>query len=184
VLKHPRMRSLHEDDDKGFTLIELMVVVLIMGILMAIAIPTFLSSRNSANDTSAESNATNAVTSLKSYYSSYQNFTATGSQLDSTLPWSTAVGGGKLYLQVGAISAGTFTASTTSPATGTAFELTSQSKSGNCYWVYDDEGANPAVTAYAFAKAPSGGCGTFPSLAAPGSAGAVATGNSTWETTW
>ena len=65
MLQHLKERR---QDETGFTLIELMVVVLIMGILMAIAIPTFLSTQGSANDASAKSNATNAYTGEKAYY--------------------------------------------------------------------------------------------------------------------
>jgi type IV pilus assembly protein PilA len=48
--------------EAGFTLIELMVVLLIIAILLAIAIPTFLGVSKSANDRAAQSNLTNAVT--------------------------------------------------------------------------------------------------------------------------
>jgi type IV pilus assembly protein PilA len=51
--------------DEGFTLIELMVVVLIIAILIAIAIPTFLGAQNRARDRGAQSDLRNALTAAK-----------------------------------------------------------------------------------------------------------------------
>ena len=56
------------DREEGFTLIELMVVVLIIAILIAIAIPTFLGARNRAQDRAAQSDLRNALTAAKVYY--------------------------------------------------------------------------------------------------------------------
>jgi len=61
----------------GFTLIELMVVLLIIAILLAIAIPTFLGVSGSARDRSAQSNVTNALTNAIAYYQNGQSFDAT-----------------------------------------------------------------------------------------------------------
>lgn len=63
-----------EAAEAGFTLIELMVVLLIIAILLAIAIPTFLGVTGSANDRAAQSNLTNALTELKALYQNGQTY--------------------------------------------------------------------------------------------------------------
>jgi len=54
-----------QKDENGFTLIELMVVVLIIAILIAIAIPTFLGAQDRARDRGAQSDLRNALTAAK-----------------------------------------------------------------------------------------------------------------------
>ena len=62
--------------DEGFTLVELMVVVLIIAILIAIAIPTFLGARQRAQDRAAQSNLRNALTAEKVIYTDGEIFSA------------------------------------------------------------------------------------------------------------
>jgi type IV pilus assembly protein PilA len=64
--------------ESGFTLIELMVVLLIIAILLAIAIPTFLGVTNTAGDRAAQSNLTNALTEAKALYEVSQTYSPTG----------------------------------------------------------------------------------------------------------
>jgi type IV pilus assembly protein PilA len=59
------IRRRMDKDETGFTLIELMVVVLIIAILIAIAIPTFLGAQNRARDRGAQSDLRNGLTAAK-----------------------------------------------------------------------------------------------------------------------
>ena len=63
-----------ERRDDGFTLIELMVVVLVIAILLAIAIPPFLGARSRAQDTQAKSSLRNALANASVLYTDNQSY--------------------------------------------------------------------------------------------------------------
>ena len=85
-----------EATEAGFTLIELMVVLLIIAILLAIAIPTFLGVTSSANDRAAQSNLTNGLTEATAQYQSGgQSYSGISALLNSSAPeyaWASGSG--------------------------------------------------------------------------------------------
>ncbi len=109
----------HANTGRGFTLVELLVVIVVIGVLAAIAIPVFLSQADKASDTALKSDLANAAKLL-------QVAEANG----ETLPTEFAAGE---VVDLG--SAGTFTASETLTVTGSGETLCveGQSDSGKVF---------------------------------------------------
>ena len=64
----PADERVEYDHERGFTLMDLMVVTLIIGVLIAIAVPAFLGAKSRAQAKSAQSSLGNAATTSKVIY--------------------------------------------------------------------------------------------------------------------
>jgi type IV pilus assembly protein PilA len=119
-------------DEAGFTLVEVMVVILIIAILIAIAVPTFMGFRRRADDVAAKSSATLAIKVAKSLADEDSYAPVTLATLSATEPSLTFVVGS-------APSTGHTVVSQEVPdPPQETFVVAVYSRSQDCYFLRDD----------------------------------------------
>lgn len=119
------------DDDKGFSLVELAVVALVILALLAIALPTFLGSQKSANDRQAQSNLRNTLTSadiVRAENGGPTYVPASGTMRDALEAQEVAF---EFVLNTADSTPG----SVSVLATTTGFRAAAMSKSGDCFTI-------------------------------------------------
>lgn len=118
----------------GFALIELLVVMVLVGILAAIALPRFIGQADKARDSEAKSNARNMVSLVASCFAETENFrectTSGRTELDAG---GLAVGSGRGEVQV----------QSSSPE---QYKITARSRSGTDFEITKPAGAPPERT--------------------------------------
>jgi type IV pilus assembly protein PilA len=140
------MRREHTDarvgpeHEAGFTLIELMMVVLIIAILMAVMLPMFLGARARANDRAMQTSLRNAVTAARAVYVDGQDYTqATPARLNAE--------GVPVKFVAATATPQSQNEISDNPATTTYIVMSGLSKSGTCFYVADDMAAYGTVYA-------------------------------------
>ena len=117
MLNRKKGRNLLE---KGFTLVELMIVIVIVGILSAVALPNFLSQTDKARGAEGKSLTSDALNELAVIYTEYGGFNADACTeiIDTFLPdESSASSNYKFELDTASASACVKTGTATGPTT-------------------------------------------------------------------
>ena len=83
-------------DRRGFTLVELMIVVNILGILSLISIPSYMGLKDKAADAAAMGNLRNARTAINAFWQDNQSYS--GLSLNALLAYNSALDANKFTL--------------------------------------------------------------------------------------
>jgi len=115
-----KLRQRMARDESGFTLVELLVVMLILGLLIAVAIPTFFNQKQKANDADSKAMAHTAQTAVETYATD-NNGAYTGATLAALQNIESTIDATVSF--VGAPTATDYHIRVTNPVTGHTFDI-------------------------------------------------------------
>jgi type IV pilus assembly protein PilA len=128
------------------------VVVLIIAILIAIAIPTFLGARARAQDRAAQSNLRNALVAEKTYFADKQAYTQVKAELTAIEPTLAFDTNADQALTAGSVAYS---------ASGGTVTLGTKSASGTCFYVRDTATSGTTFLNNTGCEKPSAPTGSF-----------------------
>jgi type IV pilus assembly protein PilA len=148
-----RLAARNENGEGGFTLIELMVVVMIIAILVGIAIPAFLGARKRAQDTASKSDLRNGLSTAQTIFTdnqAYKDTAAMVAELSTEEP--------SLSFQLNTVASGTSkqlsvlvkTSAVAGASGNDEILLASKSGSGTCYYLRHINTAGDATLSGSF----------------------------------
>jgi prepilin-type N-terminal cleavage/methylation domain-containing protein len=154
-----------QPEEEGFTLLELMMVILIIAILIAVMIPMFVGATSRAKDRAMQTSLTTAVTGAKTLYLANADYTtATPAALTTETGGVTFIAGATA--PTGQNSVSVF------PVSISQLVVSGLSKSGSCFYILDNETSGTTV----YAKLPgAGGCAA---------SGAPLPSDPAWKSAW
>ena len=146
-----KLRQRMAKDESGFTLVELLVVMLILGLLAAIAIPAFFNQRDKARDAQAKTYARTAETAMETFATD-NGGTYNGATVAALQNIETTLNGASF-------AAGTPTVPAPGEATNQSYEVTVDSDTGNTFTItrLDDGTTELSCTNGGDAGCPTGG---------------------------